>query len=573
MKRLFTLIVLFASIEIMAQTAFPTITIENKTNGTVVGSVTIDNATSYYLNGFEIKVKKETTPTSGGIQTWQQGVAFMTTESAFKTLNWNGKTETGSWSTDGVKYTRTITNSAWQTTTYKLELQPYNASGNVGSAIVNDWTNFSSKELTAVYTAEGCTVPKDSTKATKWKSEAKIKTSTAITKTGFTIGSAADSLRVTLKDANNNVVFTFKYAIIKVDPTKYGLNPNLTLASPINGSFYVPTETFNATIELKNDAGDILKLNEGSTNKLEKLEVWISGPKQAYKHVPNYKQVKVVDAFVFNTAAGVDAATNKMAVTLDAASNLEAGTYTMLLKAKRNGYGPTYEKYLLKDFQVKTANVTTNPTEAWNTKCESCHTFKVKHSATDLKQCYVCHNNSFSGYEFSAVMHKVHGGKTITNCLKCHTNSAGNDIASKAACGSCHNGTITKAIPTTHTADIYQNCSMCHSSGAISPDQAHSKIMAIRTDEAIPTKTSLEQNYPNPFNPSTVIKFSLSKSEHVRLEIFNLLGQSLEVLVDSKLSAGNYIQQWNAKNLASGIYIYRLQTDSYTEARKMILMR
>jgi len=92
-------------------------------------------------------------------------------------------------------------------------------------------------------------------------------------------------------------------------------------------------------------------------------------------------------------------------------------------------------------------------------------------------------------------------------------------------------------------------------------------------ESGIPTKFTLGQNYPNPFNPSTTISFSLPAEINVSLKIFNVIGQEVATLVNENLSAGSYSFQWNAKNLTSGVYYYRLTSDKFNEIRKMILLK
>ena len=89
----------------------------------------------------------------------------------------------------------------------------------------------------------------------------------------------------------------------------------------------------------------------------------------------------------------------------------------------------------------------------------------------------------------------------------------------------------------------------------------------------IPSGYSLEQNYPNPFNPATNIKFDIPKSAYVKIKIYNTLGKEVKTLVNEKLSAGYYEVDWNASVYPSGVYFYRLQTEGYTETRKMILIK
>lgn len=92
--------------------------------------------------------------------------------------------------------------------------------------------------------------------------------------------------------------------------------------------------------------------------------------------------------------------------------------------------------------------------------------------------------------------------------------------------------------------------------------------------EIVPLQYQLSQNYPNPFNPNTVIEFSLPDNvNNVRLSIYNALGEKVAVLVNTALVAGKYSYQWNAQNVATGIYIYELRTDNFTSARKMSLVK
>jgi len=89
----------------------------------------------------------------------------------------------------------------------------------------------------------------------------------------------------------------------------------------------------------------------------------------------------------------------------------------------------------------------------------------------------------------------------------------------------------------------------------------------------IPDKYALEQNYPNPFNPTTTINFSLPEATQAALTIYNVLGQKVTELVNSKLEAGRYSYQWNAQNAATGMYIYELRTDKFVSVKKMVLIK
>ncbi len=89
----------------------------------------------------------------------------------------------------------------------------------------------------------------------------------------------------------------------------------------------------------------------------------------------------------------------------------------------------------------------------------------------------------------------------------------------------------------------------------------------------IPASFVLHQNYPNPFNPYTDINFELPSAADVRLEIFNISGQRVAVLVDEYLNAGSYTFRWNGNNEASGVYLYRLTANEFSETRKMTLLK
>jgi hypothetical protein len=89
----------------------------------------------------------------------------------------------------------------------------------------------------------------------------------------------------------------------------------------------------------------------------------------------------------------------------------------------------------------------------------------------------------------------------------------------------------------------------------------------------MPTRFSLEQNYPNPFNPSTIFSFTLPSKSFVSLKVFDFIGREVISLVSEEMSAGTYSRQWNAANMSSGIYYYRLQTNSFTETKKLVLLK
>ena len=94
-----------------------------------------------------------------------------------------------------------------------------------------------------------------------------------------------------------------------------------------------------------------------------------------------------------------------------------------------------------------------------------------------------------------------------------------------------------------------------------------------REDENIPTVFYLSQNYPNPFNPTTNIRYSIPNESKVMIKVYDNLGTEIETLVNGVKPAGTFELNWNAANLPSGVYFYRLQAGSFVQTRKMILLR
>jgi hypothetical protein len=98
-------------------------------------------------------------------------------------------------------------------------------------------------------------------------------------------------------------------------------------------------------------------------------------------------------------------------------------------------------------------------------------------------------------------------------------------------------------------------------------------VEGVKTSAAQPLGFALHQNYPNPFNPTTTIEFSIQQSEFVSLKIYDVLGSEVAALVNEVKNPGSYAVTWNAAGLASGLYLYRLQTGTGVQQRKMILQK
>lgn len=95
----------------------------------------------------------------------------------------------------------------------------------------------------------------------------------------------------------------------------------------------------------------------------------------------------------------------------------------------------------------------------------------------------------------------------------------------------------------------------------------------IKISIAAPESFELFQNYPNPFNPSTIINYQLSIDSYVKLKVYNLLGQEVATLVDGEQLAGYHEAVWDASSVPSGVYYYQLHAGSFTNMKKMMLVR
>lgn len=86
-------------------------------------------------------------------------------------------------------------------------------------------------------------------------------------------------------------------------------------------------------------------------------------------------------------------------------------------------------------------------------------------------------------------------------------------------------------------------------------------------------KYELCQNYPNPFNPVTTIKYYLPKTSHVKLTVFDILGNEVIILIDGIKSSGVYEETWNASGVPSGIYFYQMNADGLLQTKKLIFIK
>ena len=95
----------------------------------------------------------------------------------------------------------------------------------------------------------------------------------------------------------------------------------------------------------------------------------------------------------------------------------------------------------------------------------------------------------------------------------------------------------------------------------------------VKASAQLPVSFTLSQNYPNPFNPSTQIQFSIAQAGFVSLKVYDMLGREVATLVHQELTPSSYSITWDATNVASGVYLYKLDAGNYSVAKKMVLMK
>jgi hypothetical protein len=104
-------------------------------------------------------------------------------------------------------------------------------------------------------------------------------------------------------------------------------------------------------------------------------------------------------------------------------------------------------------------------------------------------------------------------------------------------------------------------------------DGSYEYMNEVNVDVEIPFQYSLEQNYPNPFNPSTTIKYSLAEDGFVKLAVYNLLGEKVATVVNALQKADRYEVNFDASDLSSGVYVYRMETGNFISAKKLMLLK
>lgn len=196
-----------------------------------------------------------------------------------------------------------------------------------------------------------------------------------------------------------------------------------------------------------------------------------------------------------------------------------------------------------------------------------------------------------TGVEFTgnvyASYNLVEGGYTGTENINADPLFVANDslyhltLTSPCISAGIYKSTVGGVLLTAKLTDYFGDArprpfGMRSDLGAVEHDSGSVKdptgVKEIFTDK-IPTTFAMSQNFPNPFNPTTTIRYALPTDANVKLVVYDLLGREIATLANEEQPAGWKEVQWNATNVASGIYIYKLTADSFVETKKMLLLR
>lgn len=127
--------------------------------------------------------------------------------------------------------------------------------------------------------------------------------------------------------------------------------------------------------------------------------------------------------------------------------------------------------------------------------------------------------------------------------------------------------------PVTVAGVYLYHCDFHFSAGMTGSFNATTTGIEINRTSFQPDAFRLGQNFPNPFNPTTTISFDIPFQTYVSIKVYNLVGQEVAIIVNENMTAGSYSKVWNAASMSSGIYFYKLQTQSFTDTRKLVLLK
>ena len=222
-------------------------------------------------------------------------------------------------------------------------------------------------------------------------------------------------------------------------------------------------------------------------------------------------------------------------------------------------------------------NVAGTGFKAIKIKCRDCHgdkTIKINNTITKSADCIDCHMSYTGKSAIGVQTGNGWKGDIRSHVMAINTNNVNKTTGMFTADGKA----LLLDANGLAAATLDFACLGCHTDKDLAwastyAKNIHNGITDVEPIQNIPTNYALAQNYPNPFNPTTTINFSLPKTSNVKLEIYSITGELVASLINNIMPAGNHKVTLDASRFASGVYIYRINADQFTQSKKMILMK
>ena len=205
---------------------------------------------------------------------------------------------------------------------------------------------------------------------------------------------------------------------------------------------------------------------------------------------------------------------------------------------------PTFSALTVSSLDPSTTDFTWSKSATGNTVK---YLFRIKKLATQTEYTYTANNN---------------GLDTVISIRKSLLDSLGTTF-----------GYVGDSVRTAWRVSAVNGVDTLNTPGSFVLTLKHNPIGITQISNTIPGSFNLYNNYPNPFNPNTIINFDVARAQNVKIKIYNSLGEQVSVIADQYFSPGKYSIDFNASNLASGIYFYALESDNVFQVKRMVLVK
>lgn len=223
-------------------------------------------------------------------------------------------------------------------------------------------------------------------------------------------------------------------------------------------------------------------------------------------------------------------------------------------------------------------NVAGTGLKAIKIKCQDCHankTIKINGTITKSADCVDCHMSKTGKSAIGIQLTNGWKGDIPSHLMAINTNAV-----TKTSMFSADGKSIALDANGHAATTMDFACLGCHTDKDVAWSATYAKgihtngITGVEDLTSLPTEFSLSQNYPNPFNPSTTISFALPKAANVKLSIYSITGELIADLIDNMMPAGSHNVKFEmSRELATGVYIYRINAGNFTSSKKMLLLK